>query len=218
MGLLAKTAAVLACCAVIAWGESWHFDGMKAGEPPRGWRVAATNAASAPVWRVVSMKDAPSAPNALVMAAPPKGAKGIFGYGSVFNLCYLPRADFTDGTLSVAFKALKGREDRGGGIAWRIKGPDTYQVVRFNPLEDNLRLYYVHKGRRVMVANADARLAPGWHRMEVKVAGERIRVWLDGRLLIDAEDSHVRGRGGVGLWTKADAVTAFDDFAMEKGR
>ena len=218
MSLLTKTAAVLACCVGIVWGESWHFDEMKAGEPPRGWRVAATNAASVPVWRVTAAKNAPSRPNVLVMAAPPKGAKGMFGYGSVFNLCYLPEPNFEEGELTVAFKALKGHEDQGGGIAWRIKGPDTYQVVRFNPLEDNLRLYYVKKGRRVMVAGADVHLAPGWHRMAVAVEGDRIRVRLDGKLLIDAEDDHIQGRGGVGLWTKADAVTAFDDFTMEKAR
>jgi hypothetical protein len=69
-----------------------------------------------------------------------------------------------------------------------------------------------------MVAGADVHLASGWHRMAVAVEGDRIRVRLDGKLLIDAEDDHIEGRGGVGLWTKADAVTAFDDFTMEKAR
>jgi len=198
-----------------ATAEVWRFDDTKPGTLPAGWHAAATNAKNPSVWKVVEAATAPSRPNALKMAAPPAGAKGLWGYGSVFNLCYLDAVRFENGELSVAFKALKGREDQGGGIAWRIQSPDTYQVVRFNPLEDNLRLYYVKKGRRVMVQNADVRLAPGWHTMRVKVDGESIEVWLDGRRYIDAEDDHIEGPGGVGLWTKADAVTLFDDFAVE---
>ena len=36
----------------------------------------------------------------------------------------------------------------------------------------------------------------------------------DGELLLDHRDTRVRAGGRVGLWTKADSVTAFDDLSI----
>ena len=42
---------------------------------------------------------------------------------------------------------------------------------------------------------------------------QRRRVALDGKTYIELKDTHIAGTGAVGLWTKADSVTSFDDFS-----
>lgn len=189
----------------------WNFENVRKGSLPPGWRSEATNGdGHVPVWRVVSTSDAPSGSHVLTMerAARP--------YGSAFNLCWTDTPSFGDGSAEVRFKALRGKIDQGGGIAWRIQDRNNYYVVRFNPLEDNFRLYYVKNGRRTMLASADIRLSPDeWHRMKITQRHDQIRCYLDGKLLLKARDRHFDRPGGVGLWTKADAVTGFDDFTVK---
>jgi hypothetical protein len=52
-----------------------------------------------------------------------------------------------------------------------------------------------------------------WHALRVEFSGTRIKVLLDGKTYIEQEDRHIQGPGAVGVWTKADSVTAFDDFS-----
>ena len=110
---------------------------------------------------------------------------------------------------------MRGRIDRGGGIMWRVKDRNNYYVARYNPLENNFRIYYVKKGKRVMIASARIALESNrWHTMKIIQRGDRFEGYLDGRRLLSGRDSHIRGAGGVGLWTKADAETEFDDFRV----
>ncbi len=118
-----------------------------------------------------------------------------------------------DGFVEVKFKALAGREDQAGGVVWRWKDGDNYYVARANALENNVSLYYTRDGRRVTLKYVDAPVPPHvWHTLRVEFAGQRIAVWLNGKKAIDMVDGHFVGPGSVGLWTKADSVTAFDDF------
>lgn len=52
-----------------------------------------------------------------------------------------------------------------------------------------------------------------WHTLHVEFTGSRIKVILDGTARIEVDDRHIEGAGAVGVWTKADSVTLFDDFA-----
>jgi hypothetical protein len=52
-----------------------------------------------------------------------------------------------------------------------------------------------------------------WHTLRVDFVGSAIKVSLNGKTYIDEKDSRIAGSGAVGLWTKADSVTAFDDFS-----
>ncbi len=195
-------------------GMVWRFEKSAPGTLPPGWRAAATNAKGRPLWRVVKEPSAPSASQVLEMTRPVRSARGVFGYGSVFNLCWTDRVRMENGTLEVAFRALSGEEDQGGGIAWRIADARNYYVARYNPLEKNLRVYYLRDGRRVMLAGVHVALPKGWHRMKIVQRGDRYEVYLDGKRMLAGEDrTHTRA-GGVGLWTKADAVTQFDDFEV----
>src|SRR5262249_24686210 len=87
-----------------------------------------------------------------------------------------------------------------------------------NALENNVSLYYTSQGKRNTLRYVDAPV-PGnaWHTLRVEFAGQRIRVALDGTWYNDLEDGHITGAGAVGLWTKADSVTAFDDFSYGTG-
>ena len=112
------------------------------------------------------------------------------------------------------FKPVSGKEDEAGGVVWRWKDGDNYYVARANALENNVSLYYTQNGRRITIKYVDVPVAKNqWHSLRAEFAGNRIGVALDGKVYIEADDAHIAGLGRVGVWTKADSVTVFDDFA-----
>lgn len=116
--------------------------------------------------------------------------------------------------MEVKFKAISGKEDQAGGVMWRWKDGDNYYVARANALENNVSLYYTANGRRNTIKYVKAPVArDAWHTLRVEFAGDAIKVSLNGKTYIEEKDNHITGGGAVGLWTKADSVTAFDDFA-----
>ena len=116
--------------------------------------------------------------------------------------------------LEVKFKPISGKEDQACGLVWRWKDGENYYVARANALENNISLYYTASGRRNTVKYVSAPVARnGWHALRVEFNGKHITVALDGTTYIDLDDEHIAGPGAVGVWTKADSVTAFDDFA-----
>jgi hypothetical protein len=122
-------------------------------------------------------------------------------------------ASVADGVVEVKMKPVSGREDQAGGVVWRWKDGDNYYVARANALENNVSLYYTERGSRKTIKYVDAPVAVNtWHTLRVEFAGTRIRVILDGVARIELDDSHIVGAGAVGVWTKADSVTLFDDF------
>jgi len=115
--------------------------------------------------------------------------------------------------LGVRLRAEGGEEDQGGGLVWRARGPDDYYVARWNPLEDNLRLYTVVGGKREPLASAAISAdRQAWHSLEVTMQGERIEILFDGTEALQFEDRTFGPGGRVGLWTKADAATSFSGF------
>ncbi len=194
----------------------WDFEDVSPGGLPAGWVVQATGTGRPlATWQVVDAGDARPGPHVLALTSPNHDSAGTF------NLCWTKAVRFLDGTISVKFHADAGRIDQGGGILWRARGAQDYYVARFNPLEDNFRFYTVQGGVRRMKASADVHLDDGWHEMRVAMHGDHFEGWLDGRKLLDARDATFPEAGGVGLWTKADAATRFDDFRVtpaESGR
>ncbi|MEO7729063.1 MAG: family 16 glycoside hydrolase, partial [Burkholderiales bacterium] len=122
-----------------------------------------------------------------------------------------------DGYVEVKFKSLAGREDQAGGLIWRFKNGDNYYVARANALENNVSLYYTEGGSRKTIKYVDAPVPRNtWHTLRVEFAGSAIKVMLNGKTYIETKDTHIAGAGAVGAWTKADSVTAFDDFSYGK--
>jgi hypothetical protein len=115
----------------------------------------------------------------------------------------------------VKFKAVSGEVDRAAGMVFRLKDANNYYIVRANALEGNYRLYHVVKGRRVQFAGANVKVASGeWHELRVECVGNHITCYYDNEKKIDATDETFKEAGKVGLWTKADSVTYFDDLRV----
>ena len=190
--------------------KTWTFEGVPAGQIPKAWKAEATGVQNPlATWEVVKDPTAPSGKKVLALT------KVNHHSGGTFNLCWTDRVSFLNGTLEVAFKAVSGRIDQGGGILWRARDRDNYYVARFNPLEDNFRIYYVKNAVRRMMATARVKLAAGkWHTMKIVQHGNHYACFLDDRKYLDGEDAHFTKPGGVGLWTKSDAATSFDDFKV----
>jgi hypothetical protein len=130
-----------------------------------------------------------------------------------FNVIVAPGGPYTDVDVSVRFKPISGREDASGGIVFRFAA-GRYYVIRANALEDNLTFYYYDQGRSEIASERVAPPALGrWHGLRVTAKGDRIRGWLDGQALIDHRDQRFSA-GKIGLWTKADSVTAFDSLIV----
>ncbi|HUW19063.1 MAG TPA: family 16 glycoside hydrolase [Sedimentisphaerales bacterium] len=138
--------------------------------------------------------------------------------GQTYNLLMAKGTSFKNVELEVNLKRISGKEDQGGGIIWRAKDNNNYYVARWNPLEENLRLYVVLDGKRKQLASADVKADPGaWHRIQILHEGNELAVEFDSRELISVKDDTLAQAGMVGLWTKADAATAFNDFYPQKG-
>jgi hypothetical protein len=177
-----------------------NFDSSAVGTLPDGWKAGVTGTGT-PRWSVERDATAPSAPHVLKQS----------GHGT-FPWC-VKDASVADGVVEVKMKPVSGREDQAGGVVWRWKDGDNYYVARANALENNVSLYYTERGSRKTIKYVDAPVAVNtWHTLRVEFAGTRIRVILDGVARIELDDSHIVGAGAVGVWTKADSVTLFDDF------
>src|SRR5215475_12477571 len=154
-------------------------------------------------WGIEEMPGAPRGKRVLVQRATE----------NTFNVIVAPSAPYTDVDISVQFKPMAGQEDASGVIVFRFAA-GHYYVVRANALENNFRLYAYERGRHQL---ATARVPPPalgqWHTIRVVAVGDRIQAYLNGALLLDHRDARYR-TGQVGLWTKADSITAFDDLVI----
>jgi hypothetical protein len=185
-----------------AMGETINFDAFSPGALPPEWVCGVTGSGGSR-WTVEPDASAPSKPNIVKQS----------GVGD-FPWCALKSASMADGYVEVKFKALSGRSDQAGGVMWRWKDGNNYYIARANALENNVSLYYTTNGRRNTIKYVDAPVARNtWHTLRVEFSGTSIKVSLNGKTYIDVQDKRIAGPGAVGMWTKADSVTAFDDFA-----
>ncbi len=191
--------------------RSWDFDQVEPGSLPEGWKVEATGQEKATAkWQVTRDEETPLGPGVLELTATNHNER------DVFNLCWTDAVQFGEGEIAVFLRARSGKIDQGGGPIWRVRDRNNYYIARYNPLEDNVSVYYVKDGKRTMLAySGRIELPDGWHLLKISHRGDRIRVLLDGdmKLMVNAGD-YIPGKGGVGLWTKADAATAFDNFTV----
>jgi hypothetical protein len=191
--------------------QSWDFDKVPEGSLPAGWKVEATGQDKATAtWQVVKDARAPLGPGVLRLTAT------NHSQGGVFNICWTGEVSFFEGEIAVFLKANSGSIDQGGGPIWRVRGRNNYYIARYNPLEGNVSIYYVMDGRRVMLGyTGKIELKDTWHVLKISHRGSRIRAYIDGemRLMVNSGE-YIEQKGGVGLWTKADAATSFDNFTV----
>ena len=199
-------AALMIFSQTAAIGQTADFDKDKTGVLPAGW-IAGVTGGGTPKWAVEADSTAPSQPNVLKQSG-----KGAFPWSVREKL------SIADGFVEVRFKSISGNEDQAGGVVWRWKDGDNYYVARANALENNVSLYYTTNGRRNTLKYVDAPVPRNvWHALRVEFSGEKIKVLLNGKTTIEFQDKHIAGPGTVGVWTKADSVTAFDDFSYGSG-
>lgn len=177
------------------------FDKDEPGRPPAGWTSTQTGRGQAK-WTVVPDETAPSKPNVLKQSG-----------AATYPVCLKDDTSLEDGFVEVKFKPLSGREDQAGGLVWRAKDADNYYVARANALEDNVTIYHTINGRRTEKKRVNMKVASNqWHDLRVDFEGSHFTVTYDGRKALEWDDETFTDAGKVGVWTKADSVTLFDDF------
>jgi hypothetical protein len=176
--------------------RTWTFDDDETGAIAKGF----TNEVGE--WKVASSDNG----KALAQSAKNPNA--------VFNVTLINDTNAKDIDLTVRMKSIAGEHDQGGGIIWRAKDAKNYYLVRYNPLEDNYRLYHVVNGKRTLIQNVDITHSDGWHILRVTMTGDQITSYYDAKKYIEAKDSTLPEAGKIGLWSKADAQTQFDDLTL----
>jgi len=209
---------LLGAGSALAENHRFGFDEDAVGEAPRDFTAARTGRGAEGQWLVEATSDAPSGPNAVKQTSTDDTSYR-------FPVLVAPGAQPTNGTLAVRFKAVSGRVDQAAGLVWRYLDKNNYYVVRANALEDNIVLYKMEDGKRSALApkGTPARTygvdheVPGqkWNTLAVRFEGPRFTVSFNGEELFEVEDRTFTEAGRVGLWTKADSVTLFDDLTLE---
>lgn len=175
---------------------------------PAGFHGARTGQGAQGTWAVMADPTAPSKPNVVAQTS-----RDRTDYH--FPVLIADQGSFKDLESSVKFKAVEGEVDRAAGLVFRLKDANNYYVVRANALEDNYRLYRVVNGRRIQFAGANFKVTSGeWHELRVETAGNKFICYYDGAKKIEAADDTFKDAGKVGLWTKADSLTYFDDLRV----
>jgi len=208
---LALTAMLALSMGGTAMADTLNFDDAPVGRPPDGWIVTMTGRGE-PKWSVEAEPTAPSKPNVLKQSG-----------RATFPVAIKTGTSIRDGFVEVKFKAVSGSEDRAAGLIWRARDADNYYVVRANALEDNVVLYKTIKGVRTSLEiigrkggyGVNTAVSSGqWHALRCDFAGPRFKVTYDGQPLFEVEDATIASAGMIGLWTKADSVTLFDDLTF----
>lgn len=185
----------------LATAQTVNFDNLQPGAPPPGWTATQTGSGQAK-WTIEKDDTAPSKPNVLKQS-------GV----ATYPVCLKDDTNLKDGFVEVKFKPLSGKEDQAGGLVWRARDANNYYIARANALEDNVTIYHTIKGRRTEKKRTDMKVASNqWHTLRVDFQGNHFTVTFDGKKAIEWDDDTFRDAGKVGVWTKADSVTLFDDF------
>lgn len=199
LSALTLVASLLTSTAV---AETVTFDQDKPGAMPDGWTATKTGEGEAK-WTVEKDDTAASKPNVLK----PSGK-------AAYPVALKQDTNLKDGFVEVKFKPVSGEEDQAGGVIWRAKDAENYYIARANALKNNVRLYHFVNGKRTQLKGANLPVAGNqWHTLRVNFSGNRFAVIFDGQELFTVEDETHHDAGKVGVWTKADSVTLFDDFS-----
>ena len=190
-------------------GQAFTFETANCvlGQPPPQWTPAEADGVGTPAeWTIAEDRSAPV--GARVLSVESKNPE------RTFNLCILDEFVAEDCDVAANIKPRSGQDDQGGGLVVRLQDSQNYYLARWSPLEKNLRLYLVENGKRLTIKSAELDVAPGWHKIALKCRGPAFEVSFDGAVVLSATNSAITKKGKVGLWTKADACSSFDDIEL----
>ena len=201
MKTLSLTIMAMTIAVGLAIAETVNFDDMKTGAAPAGWTATQTGSGTAK-WAVEKDDSAPSKPNVLKQSGQ-----------ATFPVCFENDTNIKDGFVEVKFKPIAGKEDQAGGVIWRLQDGNNYYIARANALENNVTIYHTIKGKRTEKKRTKMEVASAqWHTLRVDFNGNHFIVTFDGKKGLEWNDDTFKDAGKVGVWTKADSVTEFDDF------
>ena len=202
MTTLVRAMPIAILLAKAALAQTVNFDNLPTGAAPPGWTATKTGTGN-PKWTIERDPTAPSGPNVLKQSGT-----------ATYPVCLKDDTSVKDGFVEVKFKPISGKEDQAGGVVWRAKDANNYYIARANALEDNVTIYDTINGRRVERKRANMKVATNeWHTLRVDFQGGHFTVTYDGKKALEWDDNKIQDAGKVGVWTKADSVTLFDDFA-----
>jgi len=186
----------------MSFTQTINFDKEKEGAVPQGWTATKTGKGEAR-WSVEKDETAPSKPNVFKQSGE-----------AAYPVCIKDDTSLKDGFVEVKFKSVSGKEDQAGGVIWRCKDSNNYYVARANALEDNVTIYHTINGKRTEKKRTSMKVSPNeWHTLRADFQSNHFTVTFDGKKAIEWDDNTFKEAGKVGLWTKADSVTLFDDFS-----
>jgi hypothetical protein len=189
--------------------RTWTFDDAVAGQVPAGFRLTEAGGTGTPAtWAVVADPSAPSQPHAFGITESKNTKK-------TYNIALVEGTRYGDVDLQVMVKAGTGELNQGGGVIWRVLDTENYYIARWDPIEDNAYLYIVRGGVRTALAKLDIELdTEVWHTLRVVAEGARIELFIDDKPMLTAQNAELTEPGMIGLWTKSDAATLFDDLSV----
>lgn len=186
----------------------WGFDADQVGQPPAGFSFGRTGGGRFGRWVVRAEKDAPSGTGVLAQVDDDSTSYR-------FPIALASEPSLRDLRLSVRCKPVSGKVDQACGLVFRYRDENNYYVTRANALEDNVRFYYVKRGKRVQLASWSGQVSSGsWHELRIDALDDHIEIYWDGKKVIVAHDTAFPDAGKAGVWTKADSVTYFDDLSV----
>jgi hypothetical protein len=189
--------------------RKWSFDDEAAGGPPPGFSFGRTGSGRPGRWIVQADSTSPSGKTVLAQLDTDETDYR-------FPIAVANEPLLRDGSVSVRCKSVSGGVDQACGLVFRYRDPDNYYVTRANALENNVRLYHVKNGSRQQFAGWNGTVSTGhWHSLRVEAKGDHFEVYWEDKKIIDAHDSTFPDAGKIGVWTKADSATYFDDLHVK---
>jgi hypothetical protein len=189
--------------------SKWDFEGDTRDQSPGGFSFGRTGSGRVGRWLIKTDKDAPSGAN--VLAQTDTDATSYR-----FPVAVADSALLRNARVSVRCKPVSGKVDQACGLVFRYRNENNYYVVRANALENNVRLYFVKDGKRQQFAGWDGPVTNDvWHGLRVVAQEDRFEIYWNDKRVIDARDQTFKEIGRIGVWTKADSVTYFDDLTVE---
>lgn len=193
----------------------YDFEGATPGQSPDGFTIERTGEGGPAHWEVRKAEAASGTQVVAQLSDDDTSAR--------YPLLLLNEVRTRDVDLSVKFKTISGKKDAAGGLIWRCRDVGNYYVVRANALEGNVVAYKTVNGMRSSIGiKGDPKSygvkmdvpARQWNTLRVIARGNLFAVYFNGRKAFEVEDDTFTKAGKIGLWTKADSVTQFDDLAV----
>jgi hypothetical protein len=189
--------------------SKWDFEGIPVDQPAAGFTFGRTGSGRLGRWLVKAEKDAPSGVNVLAQT-------DIDATSYRFPVAVVDSISMRNFRLSVRCKPVSGKVDQACGLVFRFRDDSNYYVVRANALENNVRLYWVKDGKRQQFGDWNGPVSSGtWHELRIGAKGDQFEIYWNSKKVIEARDRTFREPGQIGVWTKADSVTYFDDLIAE---